>query len=76
MNDLKTTNRPIGLRSRDLLDTPIWNKGTAFDDAERAALGLHGLLPPRVESFQEQAKRAYQAFTTKGTDLERHIYLR
>jgi hypothetical protein len=42
MNDLKTTKRPSGLRSRDLLDTPIWNKGTAFGDAERAALGLHG----------------------------------
>jgi malate dehydrogenase (oxaloacetate-decarboxylating) len=76
MNDLKTTNRPSGLRSRDLIDTPIWNKGTAFDDAERAALGLHGLLPPRVESLQEQARWAYQAFTTKATDLERHIYLR
>lgn len=76
MNDLKTTNRPSGLRGTDLLDTPIWNKGTAFDDTERTALGLHGLLPPRVESLQEQARRAYLAFIKKGTDLERHIYLR
>ena len=60
----------------DLLDTPIWNKGTAFDDKERAALGLYGLLPPRVESLQEQSARAYEAFNTKSTDLERHIYLR
>lgn len=76
MNDLKTTNRPSGLRGTDLLDTPIWNKGTAFDDTERTALGLHCLLPPRVESLQEQARRAYLAFIKKGTDLERHIYLR
>jgi malate dehydrogenase (oxaloacetate-decarboxylating) len=60
----------------DLLDTPLWNKGTAFDDHEREVLGLHGLLPPRIESLTEQTVRAYEAFTTKTTDLERHIYLR
>jgi malate dehydrogenase (oxaloacetate-decarboxylating) len=60
----------------DLLDTPIWNKGTAFDDNERTAFGLHGLLPPRVESLEEQSIRAYEAFNTKKTDLGRHIYLR
>jgi malate dehydrogenase (oxaloacetate-decarboxylating) len=60
----------------DLLDTPIWNKGTAFLDRERAALGLHGLLPPHVESLQEQSVRAYEAFSTQKTDLGRHIYLR
>ena len=60
----------------DLLDTPIWNKGTAFLDRERAALGLQGLLPPQVESLQEQSVRAYEAFSTKETDLGRHIYLR
>lgn len=36
-------NFPAGLRGMDLLDTPIWNKGTAFDDRERIALGLQGL---------------------------------
>ena len=60
----------------DLLDKPIWNKGTAFDDNERATFGLQGLLPPRVESLEEQSTRAYEAFKTKSTDLERHIYLR
>ena len=60
----------------DLLDTPMWNKGTAFLDRERAALGLQGLLPPQVESLQEQSVRAYEAFSTAKTDLGRHIYLR
>jgi malate dehydrogenase (oxaloacetate-decarboxylating) len=60
----------------DLLDTPVWNKGTAFDDHERVALGLHGLLPPHVESLQEQSVRAYEAFNTEKTDLGRHVYLR
>ncbi|MGA8655520.1 MAG: NAD-dependent malic enzyme [Chthoniobacterales bacterium] len=67
---------PAGLRGMDLLDTPVWNKGTAFDDHERVALGLYGLLPPHVESLQEQSVRAYEAFSTKNTDLGRHIYLR
>ena len=67
---------PAGLRGMDLLDTPIWNKGTAFDDQERIALALHGLLPPHVESLQEQSTRAYEAFKAQETDLGRHIYLR
>jgi malate dehydrogenase (oxaloacetate-decarboxylating) len=76
MNYSKTTKLPSGLRGIDLLDTPIWNKGTAFDDNERAGFGLQGLLPPRIESLEEQARRAYEAFQTKSMDLERHIYLR
>jgi hypothetical protein len=69
-------NLPVGLRAMDLLDTPVWNKGSAFDDHERTVLGLQGLPPPHVESLQEQAVRAYEAFNTKKTDLGRHIYLR
>jgi malate dehydrogenase (oxaloacetate-decarboxylating) len=67
---------PVGLRGMRLLDTPVWNKGTAFDDHERAALGLQGLLPPHIESLEEQSVRAYEAFNTQNTDLGRHIYLR
>src|ERR1700751_4208426 len=67
---------PGGLRGTDLLDTPVWNKGTAFDEDERAALGLHGLIPPHIESLREQSIRAYEAYQAKSTDLERHIYLR
>ena len=67
---------PTGLRGVDLLDTPIWNKGTAFDEAERAAFGLRGLLPPHIESLEQQSIRAYEAFQAKTTDLERHIYVR
>jgi malate dehydrogenase (oxaloacetate-decarboxylating) len=72
----KNTKLPTGLRGMDLLDTPIWNKGTAFADSERNALGLNGLLPPRVESIAEQVTRAYAAFRAKSTDLGHHIYLR
>jgi malate dehydrogenase (oxaloacetate-decarboxylating) len=60
----------------DLLDTPLLNKGTAFTDEERTYYGLHGLLPPHVETLEEQVVRAYEAYQRKDDDLERHIYLR
>jgi malate dehydrogenase (oxaloacetate-decarboxylating) len=63
-------------RGMDLLDTPSLNKGTAFSEQERREFGLHGLLPPQVETLQEQVVRAYEAYKRKDDDLERHIYLR
>ena len=47
-------------RGMDLLDTPLLNKGTAFPQEERALFGLHGLLPPYVETLEEQVARAYE----------------
>jgi malate dehydrogenase (oxaloacetate-decarboxylating) len=76
MNYSAKVQSPGGLRGVELLDTPIWNKGTAFDEAERTAFGLRGLLPPHVESLEQQSLRAYEAFQAKNTDLERHIYVR
>ena len=62
--------------SMELLNRSGLNKGTAFTEDERSTLGLHGLLPPQVESLAEQVVRAYEAYQHKGDDLERHIYLR
>jgi malate dehydrogenase (oxaloacetate-decarboxylating) len=63
-------------RGMDLLDCPGLNKGTAFTEEERSTFGLHGLLPPHVETLEEQVVRAYEAYQRKDDDLERHIYLR
>src|ERR1700746_2134297 len=63
-------------RGMELLDSPLLNKGTAFGDEERTAFDLHGLLPPHIETLDEQTVRAYEAFLRKSDDLERHIYLR
>jgi len=63
-------------RGMDLLNRQGLNKGTAFTEEERSALGLHGLLPPQVETLDQQAVRAYEAYQRKTDDLERHIYLR
>src|SRR5258705_13224012 len=59
-----------------VLDLPLLNKGTAFTEDERRDLGLQGLLPPHVETLDEQVTRAYEAYGRKTDDLERHIYLR
>ena len=67
---------PDAPRGMDLLDCPGLNKGTAFTEEERSKFGLHGLLPPHVESLEEQVGRAYEAYQRKDDDLERHIYLR
>src|SRR3984885_6955908 len=68
-----STDEPRGL---DVLNCPTLNKGTAFTLEERSQLGLDALLPPHVESLEQQAVRAYEAFRRKDDDLERHIYLR
>jgi malate dehydrogenase (oxaloacetate-decarboxylating) len=60
----------------DLLNRQGLNKGTAFTEEERRQFGLDGLLPPHVESLEEQVVRAYEAYKRKDDDLERHIYLR
>lgn len=70
------TRLDSNLRGRALLETPSLNKGTAFTLLERQALGLDGLLPPAVETIEEQSFRAYKAYLRKPDDLERHIYLR
>jgi malate dehydrogenase (oxaloacetate-decarboxylating) len=52
------------------------NKGTAFTEEERDAFGLHGLLPPRVATIDEQVTRRLTAFRQFATDLERYAFLR
>jgi malate dehydrogenase (oxaloacetate-decarboxylating) len=59
-----------------LLEDPIANRGTAFTAEERFKLRLDGLLPPVVETLEQQCARAYEAYRRKVDDLERHIYLR
>ena len=63
---------PMGVA---LLHDPMLNKGTAFTESERHALKLQGLLPPHVQTQEEQAGRVMDNFRKKPTDLERYIQL-
>ena len=58
-----------------LLHDPELNKGTAFSDAEREALGLRGLLPARVCSQGEQVGRVLGNFRRLQSPLEQYIFM-
>jgi malate dehydrogenase (oxaloacetate-decarboxylating)(NADP+) len=62
-------------RGLDLLQDPRLNKGTAFTAKERRALGLDGLLPPRVFTIEEQLGRVRENFSAKPSDLERYVFM-
>ncbi len=66
-------NRPA--TGMDWLHNPVFNKGTAFTVAEREALGLRGLLPPHVQTMDEQVERVMNNFRNKTNDLERYIQM-
>ena len=63
------------LSGYDLLQHPRFNRGMAFTEAEREALGLRGLLPPRIITLSEQVERSMQHLERKVTPLERYIYM-
>ncbi len=60
---------------QELLHDPLLNKGTAFTDRERNEWGLHGLLPPRVTTIEDQVMRAMENYRAKPNDLEKYIFL-
>ncbi|MEK4577901.1 MULTISPECIES: oxaloacetate-decarboxylating malate dehydrogenase [Bacillus] len=63
------------LRGAEVLSTPLLNKGVAFTQEEREELGLKGLLPPAVLTLEEQARRAYEQFSSQPDDLLKNVYL-
>ncbi|MGR3808071.1 malolactic enzyme [Pasteurella testudinis] len=62
-------------RSHDVLNDPFLNKGTAFTPEERKKLGLTGLLPPCVQTIDEQAAQAYAQFGKKASPIEKRHFL-
>ena len=62
-------------RGMALLRDPLLNKGTAFTEAERNALGLRGLLPPHVLSMDEQVTRFMTNLRGLPSDLEKYVAL-
>ncbi|MGE4559998.1 MAG: NAD-dependent malic enzyme, partial [Desulfobulbus sp.] len=63
---------PTGI---SLLRDPTLNKGSAFTREEREALGLTGLLPPRVHTLDEQVQRILENLRKQSTDIERYVSL-
>lgn len=63
------------MKKHDVLNNPFLNKGTAFTVEERKELGLIGLLPPRVQTIEEQATQTYAQMQTKQNNLEKRLFL-
>ena len=61
--------------SYELLNDPFLNKGTAFTMEEREEYNLAGLLPPLVQTIEEQARQAYENVCRKTSDIEKRHYL-
>lgn len=63
------------MTAHTILNNPFLNKGTAFTLEERKELGLIGLLPPYVQTIEEQAAQTYAQMQTKANDLEKRLFL-
>ncbi len=63
------------MNAHDILNNPFLNKGTAFTMEERSKLGLIGLLPPYVQTIEEQAQQTYAQMQSKTTNLEKRLFL-
>ena len=59
----------------ELLNDPFLNKGTAFTTEEREKYGLVGLLPPCVQTIDQQADQAYENYLTKANNEAKRHYL-
>ena len=68
--------RPVSLTGTELLNDRTLNKSTAFTYEERKAFQLNGLLPPRVQTFEDQLNRVYVGFRDASTDIEKYLFLR
>lgn len=63
------------MKAQQILNDPFLNKGTAFTAEERAQFGLTGMLPPHVQTIDDQAKQAYAQYQSKANMLEKRIFL-
>lgn len=63
------------MKAQQILNDPFLNKGTAFTAEERAQFGLTGMLPPHVQTIDEQVKQAYAQYQSKANMLEQRIFL-
>ncbi|KYC62197.1 malolactic enzyme [Heyndrickxia coagulans] len=65
----------MSIRPQEILSNPFINKNTGFTEEERKAYHLEGLLPPKVQTIEEQSVQAYRQYQSKPTDLEKRIFL-
>lgn len=72
---MNLTKPQLHPRGTDLLHNALLNKGAGFTETERDALGLRGLLPPRVASLEQQVARVLENVREMPTPLTQYRYL-
>jgi malate dehydrogenase (oxaloacetate-decarboxylating) len=72
-----STSGPLecALKGTPLLNHPYFNKGSAFTKEERPQFEISGLLPPSVQTLEQQVERAYQQYSTRPDDLAKNTFL-
>ncbi|MGP3641572.1 malolactic enzyme [Lentilactobacillus hilgardii] len=63
------------MSTQTILNDPFKNKGTAFTKEERQQLGLTGMLPPRIQTLNQQVAQVYAQYQEKSSSLEKRIFL-
>ncbi|PCH07097.1 Malic enzyme, NAD-binding [Penicillium occitanis (nom. inval.)] len=73
----RSASKPLecGLEGHALLHDSYFNKGSAFPSQERHDFGLHGLLPPNIQTLDEQVERAYQQYSSQPDDLAKNTFM-
>lgn len=61
--------------TNSILNDPFKNKGTGFTKSERQQLGIVGMLPPKVQTIDEQADQVYQQYQSQSSALEKRSLL-
>jgi malate dehydrogenase (oxaloacetate-decarboxylating)(NADP+) len=69
--------KPLATRAKgiDILHTPLWNKGLAFNYEERDRLNLRGLIPPLVRGIEDQERRAIAKIRAEPDPVRANLYL-
>ena len=57
------------------LNDPFLNRGTAYTKEQREQYHLEGMLPPKQQTLEEQAREVYLQYQGKKTNLEKRIFL-
>lgn len=59
----------------EVLETAMFNKGSAHSSKEREEFGLHGFLPPNVQTLEEQVERAYDQYSSRRDALAKNTFM-
>ncbi|KAF7592826.1 NAD-dependent malic enzyme, mitochondrial [Aspergillus hancockii] len=60
---------------KNAITSSQFNKGSAFTEEERKTFKLHGLLPPNIQTLEEQVQRASQQYKSRPDDLAKNTFM-